>query len=254
MKFSEILSSSSTRIKTGIALVIAVLIIGVIDSYFIMWLFFGALLVISLSEAMKLFEFESQEIYYYSGAIWFMAYFYPKPEDLVFIIAIIYASMIAYKKEIDKKMFLPLLYPTASFLFLLSLYTQFGVQTLLWLLVIVAGSDVGAYFVGRSIGKTKFCETSPNKTLEGVAGGVLTAAILGSIFAIDELSFVGALVISLIVSIASIFGDLFESYLKREADVKDSGDILPGHGGILDRTDGYLFGGIVMLVLLRAVV
>ena len=254
MSFSEILSSSSLRIQTGVALIVAVLIIGFIDSFFIMWLFFGALLVISLSEAMKLFQFESQEIYYYSGAIWFIAYFYPRPEDLVFLIAIVYASLIAYKADIDKKMFLPLLYPTASFLFLLSLYMQFGVQSLLWLLVVVAGTDVGAYFVGRSLGKTKFCETSPNKTLEGVAGGVLVAAILGSIFAVPELSFIGALVVSLVVSIASIFGDLFESYLKREADVKDSGDILPGHGGILDRTDGYLFGGIIMLILLRAMI
>ena len=253
MSFSEILSSSSTRIKTGIALVVAVLIIGFIDSFFLMWLFFGGLLVVALSESLKLFKFESQELYWFTGAVWFCAYFYPRPEDLVFVLALIYASLIAYKKEIDKRLFLPLLYPTASFLFLLSLYSQFGVESLLWLLVVVAGADVGAYFVGRSMGKTKFCETSPNKTLEGVAGGVITAAILGSIFAIDGLSFIGALLISLAVAAASVFGDLFESYLKREADVKDSGDILPGHGGILDRTDGYLFGAIIMLVLLRAV-
>jgi len=55
-------------------------------------------------------------------------------------------------------------------------------------------------------------------------------------------------------AISSIFGDLFESSLKRSADVKDSGDILPGHGGVLDRIDGYLFGAIVMLVLLRGLV
>ena len=60
-----------------------------------------------------------------------------------------------------------------------------------------------------------------------------------------------ALFIALIVATASVFGDLFESYLKWEADVKDSGSILPGHGGILDRTDGYLFGGVIMLILLR---
>ena len=70
---------------------------------------------------------------------------------------------------------------------------------------------------------------------------------------LSSVSFFTAVLISLIVSVASVFGDLFESYLKREANVKDSGDILPGHGGILDRTDGYLFGGIVMLVLLRFV-
>ncbi len=254
MSFKEILSSSSTRIKTGVALILAVLVIGYIDSYFIMWLFFGGLLVIAINESMKLFEMKSDSIYLYSGALWFVAYFYPNPEDLIFIVAVVYASVLAYTKNLDKKMFLPLLYPTASFLFLLSLYVEYGVSSLLWLLVIVAGADIGAYFVGRSMGKTKFCETSPNKTLEGVAGGLIFATIFGVVFAIDDLSVFGAIVISLIVALASVFGDLFESYLKREANVKDSGDFLPGHGGILDRTDGYLFGGIVMLVLLRAVV
>ena len=143
------------------------------------------------------------------------------------------------------------MYPIASYLFLYSLYFSFGMSALLWLLVVVAGTDIGAYFIGKSIGSTKFCETSPNKTWEGVAGGIITAAILGMLLAPEEINFIAAIGISLVVAIASIFGDLFESYLKREADVKDSGNILPGHGGILDRTDGYLFGGIVMLVLLR---
>lgn len=250
----DLLASSSTRIKTGVALIIALLIIGYIDSFLITWILFGGLLAIAISEAMKLYDMDSTSIYAYIGAIWFMAYFYPKPEDLIFIVAIIFASILAYTKELDKKMFLLLLYPTASFLFLLSLYIEFGMSSLLWLLVVVAGADVGAYFTGKSIGKTKFCATSPNKTLEGVAGGIIVAGILGTIFAIEPLSLLGALAISLIVALASVFGDLFESYLKREADVKDSGDILPGHGGILDRTDGYLFGGIVMLVLLRMVV
>jgi phosphatidate cytidylyltransferase len=146
------------------------------------------------------------------------------------------------------------MYPITSYLFLFSLYLSFGMEVLLWLLVIVAGTDIGAYFIGKSIGATKFCETSPNKTLEGVIGGVVTAAILGLIFSPDYVSFFTAFIISFLVALSSIFGDLFESYLKREADIKDSGDILPGHGGILDRTDGYLFGGIVMLVLLRFVV
>ncbi len=253
MSFSEILSSSSIRIKTGLALIIATIIIGYIDSFFIMWLLFGGLLVVAISEAQKLYKIQIDSIYLYTGVLWFVAYFYSSPEDLIFVIAIIYASILAYTKNLDKKIFLPLLYPTASFLFLLTLYIEYGVMSLLWLLVIVAGADIGAYFVGRSIGKTKFCETSPNKTLEGVAGGLFVATILGIIFAIDNISIFGAVVISFLVGLASVFGDLFESYLKREAGVKDSGDILPGHGGILDRTDGYLFGGIIMLVLLRAV-
>jgi phosphatidate cytidylyltransferase len=66
--------------------------------------------------------------------------------------------------------------------------------------------------------------------------------------------FIFSLVISVLVSCASVWGDLFESYLKREAGVKDSGDIFPGHGGFLDRLDGYLFGVVVMVVIIRGVV
>lgn len=250
----NIINESSTRIKTGVVLFVSMLLIGYIDSYFIFWLVFGIMLLISISEAKKLFNLKSDSIYVYTSLLWIAAYFYPKPEDLIFIVAIAYASQLAYKKTLNVHMFLPLLYPTASFLFLLSLYSEYGTMTLLWLLIIVASTDIGAYFVGKSIGKTKFCETSPNKTIEGVIGGVVFAVIFGTLFSINEISFVNALIISGIVSITSIFGDLFESYLKREADVKDSGTILPGHGGVLDRTDGYLFGAIIMLVLLRVVI
>ncbi len=251
---SEIINESSTRIKTGVVLILAMLILGYIDSYFLFWLVFGIMLMISISESKRLYSLKSDSIYVYTALLWFAAFFYPMPVDLIFIVAIGYASQLAYKRSLNKKLFLPLLYPTASFLFLLALYSEFGVMTLLWLLVIVASTDIGAYFVGRTFGKTKFCETSPNKTVEGVIGGVVFAVVLGTILAINEINIIEAILISAIVSFASVFGDLFESYLKREAGLKDSGSILPGHGGILDRTDGYLFGAIVMLVLLRIVI
>lgn len=250
----SVINESSTRIKTGVVLLIAMLVIGYIDSYFVFWLVFGIMLLISISEAKKLFGIKNDSIFVYTTLLWIAAYFYPKPEDLIFIVAIAYASQLAYKKTLNTNVFLPLLYPTASFLFLLSLYSEYGTATLLWLLVVVASTDIGAYFVGKSFGKTKFCETSPNKTIEGLIGGLFFAVILGPLFVTNGISFVNALIISGIVSLASVFGDLFESYLKREADVKDSGTILPGHGGVLDRTDGYLFGAIVMLVLLRVVI
>lgn len=243
---------TSTRVKTGLALMGAFLVVGFIDSFFLTWLLFGGLMFIALKEAMELFKIDDDNnIYICAIVLWLIAYIYPKPEDLVFILAIIFSSILAYTKEFNTKLFLPLLYPIASFLFLLSLYNSYGMHSLLWLVAVVAGADIGAYFIGKSFGATPFCATSPNKTLEGVFGGIATAAVLGVTFSLDSLGFWSALIISIIVAIASIFGDLFESYLKREADMKDSGDILPGHGGILDRTDGYLFGGIVMLVLLR---
>ena len=247
----EIISQSSTRIKTALILLAAILVIGFVDSFFLTWAVLGGLMLFALYEAMNLFKIEDDSIYFYGAIIWIVAYFYPKPEDLVFILAIIFASILAYTKNLNKNIFIPLFYPIASFLFILSLYSSYGMESLLWLLVVVAGADVGAYYVGKSMGSTQFCATSPNKTLEGVFGGIITAAILGVTFSLDQFSFWSALIISAVVAVASVFGDLFESYLKREADVKDSGDILPGHGGILDRTDGYLFGAVVMLVLLR---
>lgn len=250
----EILNSLSTRVKTGIVLIIAMLIIGYIDSYFIFWLVFGIMLLISVSEAKNLYQLESNSIYIYITLLWFAVYFYPMPVDLIFIVAIGYASQLAYKRKLDKKMFLPLLYPTASFVFLMTLYSEFGSMVLLWLLVIVAATDIGAYFVGRTFGKTPFCETSPNKTLEGVVGGMALAVILGTLTAISEIGILGAIIVSAVVSLSSVFGDLYESYLKREAGIKDSGNILPGHGGVLDRVDGYLFGAIVMTVLLRVII
>ncbi|MBP7742305.1 MAG: phosphatidate cytidylyltransferase [Aliarcobacter sp.] len=250
----NIIKESSTRIKTGIVLILAMLILGYIDSYFLFWLVFGIMLMISISESKKLFGLKSDSIYVYTAILWLAAFFYPMPQDLIFIVAIGYASQLAYKKTLDQKMFLPLLYPTASYLFLLALYSEYGVMTLFWLLIIVASTDIGAYFVGKTYGRTLFSETSPNKTIEGVVGGVGIAVLFGTIFLPEGLNVVSAIVISSVVSFASVFGDLFESYLKREAGVKDSGRILPGHGGILDRTDGYLFGAIVMLVLLRIMI
>ncbi|HIP41235.1 MAG TPA: phosphatidate cytidylyltransferase, partial [Campylobacterales bacterium] len=181
---------------------------------------------------------------------------YPNPDDLFFLMAIFFGAKLAYTKEHDKKkLILPFLYPAVGFLFLFMLYTTYGINWLIWLLVVVAFTDVGAFFVGKSIGKTPFSPTSPNKTLEGVIGGVLVATIAGTIFAysMDLDTVFIALVISLFTAIASIFGDLFESYLKREAGVKDSGTLLPGHGGVLDRLDGYLFGSVIMIILLRAI-
>jgi len=250
---TEIIKSSSTRIKTGVIMVLVLLIIGYIDSQILTWTLLGALMLVAIKEAMELFDIQEDKLYIVASITWLIALIYPNPQDLIFVVGVVFASYLAYTKNLNKKLFLILMYPMASFLFLFSLYILYGMGTLLWLLVVVAGADVGAYFVGKSIGKTSFCATSPNKTLEGVAGGIVSAAILGLLFSPSEIGLFTTFVISFLVASASVFGDLFESYLKREANVKDSGDLLPGHGGILDRTDGYLFGGIIMYVLLRLI-
>ncbi|OPX27849.1 MAG: phosphatidate cytidylyltransferase [Campylobacteraceae bacterium 4484_166] len=242
------------RVATAVALVLFVAFVGLIDNMFLIWFCIGLFMIVSVDEARILFGIENKAPITYALIVWIVALFYPKPEDLVFVVAIVFASILAYKGTADKRVFSVLLYPVVSYLFLFSLYLGFGIGGLLWLIVIVVSVDIGAYFTGKKFGKRKFSSTSPNKTIEGVVGGVTIATIVGSFFTITELSLVVGIVISFVVAVSSIFGDLFESYLKREAGVKDSGNILPGHGGVLDRTDGYLFAGIVMVVLIRMVV
>ena len=111
---------------------------------------------------------------------------------------------------------------------------------ILAIFVIVWGADVGAYFVGRQFGRHKLMpKVSPGKTLEGVAGGVITALIATLIanHYFYQIEMTPLLILVVITTIASVFGDLSESMFKRSAKIKDSGNILPGHGGILDRID-----------------
>jgi phosphatidate cytidylyltransferase len=242
------------RIVTGLALLAAVFVIGLIDNFFVMWLVFGGVYILAFKEAVKLFEVENDGLLPFAIGIWLVAGVYPYGDDLFVLAGVAYASAVAFNKETQWKDFFPFIYPTAGMLFMLTMYQEYGVLSLLWLLAVVALTDVGAYAVGKSIGKTQFCETSPNKTMEGVVGGIAVATIGGAFFGLAIVDFTVGFFVSFAVAVSSIFGDLFESSLKRAAGVKDSGDLLPGHGGVLDRIDGYLFAGIVMLVLLRGLV
>jgi len=117
-----------------------------------------------------------------------------------------------------------------------------GAQLIMFLFLMVWSADIGAYFVGKSIGKHKLLpNVSPGKTLEGFIGGVVCAcifiAIAGYVLHWQTQQFTLALIVTAIITTVSVLGDLNESMFKRQAGIKDSGSILPGHGGILDRID-----------------
>ncbi len=118
----------------------------------------------------------------------------------------------------------------------------------LWIytiLAIIFCGDIGAYYVGSYFGRRKLCPAvSPGKTKEGALGGLTANVLAGAIikvFFFPALSWAGCLVFFVLLGVAGQIGDLFESVLKRAAEIKDSGTILPGHGGILDRIDALLF-------------
>ncbi|MEQ8857849.1 MAG: phosphatidate cytidylyltransferase [Pseudomonadales bacterium] len=114
-----------------------------------------------------------------------------------------------------------------------------GANWVLWLLFLVWGADIGAYFAGRRFGRRKLApQVSPGKTWEGLIGGIVVSLLLTLVMLVPMGAFAlwwVPVIVGLVV--VSVFGDLFESVMKRARGVKDSGALLPGHGGVLDRID-----------------
>lgn len=126
---------------------------------------------------------------------------------------------------------------------------SYGLELTLILISLTFTFDVFALFIGRKFGKTKiFPKISPNKSLQGYLGGLFSLFpmlyFLQTVFNISIMLHISIMVI-ILISFSSLLGDLYESYMKRKAEIKDSGSIIPGHGGILDRTDSILMNVIV---------
>lgn len=132
-----------------------------------------------------------------------------------------------------------------------------GLSMIVLIFVIVWATDIGAYFAGKAIGGPKLMPSvSPKKTWSGFFGGVV-AAVAGCLLAVNYVVPVAIeipVVAIVIVSIISQIGDLFESWIKRRFGVKDSGNLIPGHGGIMDRADGLVFTAIAVYLLVIIVV
>lgn len=186
--------------------------------------------------------------YFFNGYGWLYAV------DVI-AFAVIGLSVYCIIKGVSTKTFLlsciPLVYPTLLLLFMLlsNDRADYGFIILLLSFVISPLSDTFAYFVGSLIGGKKLCpKISPKKTWSGAIGGTVGGGLGGLIVYLifkPQINFFSPVLffifIGLVASIVNIFGDLTESYLKRKCGVKDSGKILPGHGGILDRIDGTSF-------------
>lgn len=117
-----------------------------------------------------------------------------------------------------------------------------GIYVLLFLFVLIWGADIGAYFVGRAWGKRKLAPAvSPGKSWEGLAGALVATLLIALValvsFKVPYFMWLYALLLVIVTVLFSVLGDLFESMLKRNAGLKDSGRLLPGHGGVLDRID-----------------
>jgi phosphatidate cytidylyltransferase len=146
--------------------------------------------------------------------------------------------------------------PCASLLWLRSLPGATGLHAIIVLVALISATDIGAYFVGKRFGRHKLAPTiSPGKTYEGLAGGVVACmlvAVLLSSYAPIAHNAGDALGTGLLIALLAQGGDLFESAIKRQANAKDSGTLLPGHGGLLDRFDGYMFAAPIFAGLIHS--
>ena len=159
-----------------------------------------------------------------------------------------------------KKYFRFIFYITSSFVFIYLIANFKGFydpSIILGCFILIWVNDSFAYIVGKSFGKQKlFYSISPHKTVEGFLGGLLFCCISASIvsrYIDDTLSTPNWLIIAIIVSVFGTLGDLIESKLKRESNVKDSGKIMPGHGGILDRLDSVIFASPYIYLFLKLI-
>ena len=160
-------------------------------------------------------------------------------------------------------------FPPAAWLAFVAMYATFGISMVISLLAIVWIADIMAYFTGMAFGKHRMSPAiSPKKSWEGVAGGMLSVMLLGLLFAwfapeiktipgviVESMGAVVWIIIAYILVSLSIVGDLFESALKRQAGIKDSSNLLPGHGGFYDRLDAMmptLPAGFLLTVLIAS--
>lgn len=257
------LTTFFTRFFSGIFLIIALILILLIGGD-LLFVVCALLSITGLIELFRVFKLAKSMLafgaYLLTIFYYIMLIFYKSSGILLFLISLLLFLLIFYVfsypkyniKEVSM-IFFGIFYVaiTFSFIYLIREKNEYG-KYIVWLIFISSwGSDTFAYCIGSLFGKHKFLPIlSPNKTIEGVIGGIVGAAILGALynfFILNRFSD-NAIYSSLRVatacavgSILSILGDLTASAIKRDYNVKDYGNIIPGHGGILDRFDSVIF-------------
>jgi phosphatidate cytidylyltransferase len=274
-----------TRLLTA-AIALPLLIASIILPWWVpetVWIFV-AIAVLAL--AAGLFEFFSltkklelkadASFGYLGAAVLYVAFAFDAPTkapDLLlltvglFIGALVVSQTFRFKKDFSKMLtgvgvtLLGVMYVVFLGGFLISVRVGFeqipGLSTdlLLYFFIVMFGSDSGAYFAGRAFGKHKLAPTiSPGKTVEGLIGGIVAAAGFAALCTLTffpELPYKFSIPLAVVMAVVGVLGDLAESAMKRGSGTKDAANILPGHGGLLDRLDSLLFNAPILYYFAR---
>ena len=250
------------RALTGLLYVVILILALVLEAPYLLLVVFFVFGIISVNELNKLIGLKSLLSY----VIFFTLYtifgcmqtilgenFRLKEATQIFMVLVIFVNLFLIRDLFSKKT-IPLFsskrfliigpYLTGGLIFALLVATVFTPTILLGCLILVWVNDSFAYIIGKNFGKQKLFEKiSPKKTVEGFLGGLFFACIGSYVIALysKTLPFTNWLILSIIITVFGTLGDLIESKFKRQANVKDSGTIMPGHGGLLDRLDSIIF-------------
>jgi phosphatidate cytidylyltransferase len=280
----------NSRLLTALV-ALPILILSIVLPYFLPdypaanWLF---LLIAALAFGAGLFEFftltkklelkADASAAYLGAAAFFVAFLFDAPAKapdfliltvVFFLIAVLITQTFRFQKDFSKMLtgigvtVLGVFYIAFLGGFIVSMRVGFentlvpflSTKLLAFFFFVVMGADVGAYYVGKNFGRHKLIQKiSPNKTWEGVIGGVVLSSIfaaLASAWFFPELPYKFSIPLAIVMSLIGVFGDLAESAMKRGSDAKDAASILPGHGGFLDRLDSLLFNAPVLYYFAR---
>lgn len=273
-----------TRLLTAV-IALPILIASIVLPSYVpetIWLFVG---IAAFALAAGLFEFYSltkklelkadAAVGYLGSAALFVGFVFDapsKPDLMIATLALVVSLTLItqtfrFQKDFSKMLtgigvtLLGLFYVAFLGGFLVALRTGFENRLSLtthllgYFFLVLFGSDIGAYLVGRAFGKHKLAPTiSPGKTVEGLIGGLLFAAAgaaIASLSFFPELPFPWSIPLALVLAAVGVLGDLAESAMKRGSKTKDAANILPGHGGFLDRLDSLLFGAPILYYFAR---
>lgn len=256
------MTNQAQRIITALVLIPSLILFIIYSSdlvFFIVLLIFILMAAYEFSNLLVKAGYKNLKLPTVIGSILIPFSFYIERVD-VFLFSVFVISFLSLVIKLFGSKPLDDTYRDVGFTFLNVFYVPFyfsfiqllkniNYHYIFYLLVIIWASDTFAYFFGIKFGKTRLYEIiSPKKSVEGLISGLVGGVVVGVIYSLVflKLSILHTFISSLLVAIAGVIGDLVESMFKRKAGVKDSGNLFPGHGGMLDRMDSLLFGAPVL--------